>query len=308
MLTLDWPDVPYLGPAANYTSGHPDGPVLGVIVHCTANTATPTGEATYAKRANPASSTVYAGDADPPLVQSLAMAHSPWHAGGRFGNRRFLAIEFCGLVSWSRARWLANDARAIRAGALFIARAAARYGFPVRWLTSSTYGSLYRSPTPARGGLLTHLEYNQWSPDAGSDHNDPGPGFPRDVLLKLAAGTVPTPPRGEICMCTLGLKTGDTGDRVCLLQASLNLLLPDDGQLVVDGEYGGRTAAAVLAVLGGRDGAVMNYELVKRLDQHIAQRYAGQKGDPGDPGPRGEPGPPGAAAVITAGTRLIVEG
>jgi len=193
----NWADVPYIGPPANYTPGLPDGAPLGVMVHCTANTATPTQEATYAARANPASAHAYAGDANPSLVQSLSLSNSAWHAGGRLGNRRFRALEICGLPSQSRAAWSGDD-RDLQAAARFVRLAhewdAERgWHWPIRWLTRSQFDRLRANPVPANGGLITHSEYNAWAPDSGSDHTDPGPGFPKDLLLRLAtAGTAPT--------------------------------------------------------------------------------------------------------------------
>lgn len=184
----DWADVPYIGPAYGRTSGRPDGPpVLGVL-HATANTASPTGEATYARDrrdADPTSAHLYAGDADPPLVQGVPLGDCAWHAGGRFGNRRGVAIEVCGLTGWSRSTWTA-DMRDVRAAGRGIRIIGERTGIRSRWLDQAGFLRLYASRSLADSGWVTHAQYNAWSPDAQSDHTDPGPGLPLDLIMQIA--------------------------------------------------------------------------------------------------------------------------
>jgi len=188
MKTLDWPDVPYIGPATGCTSGRPDGrPVLGLL-HCTANDATPTQEATYAHTraasSNPTSAHLYAGDASPSLVQGVAVGDCAWHAGGHFGNRRGVGLEITGQVSWSRSRWLRGQT--IPAAARAVRLLSDKTGIRMRWLDRAGLIELYEHPTLAHSGWVTHYQYNQWCPDAKSDHNDPGPGFPLDLVMQLA--------------------------------------------------------------------------------------------------------------------------
>ncbi len=185
----DWPGhgIPFIGPAAHYTRGRPYGaPVVGMF-HATANTATPTQEATYAKRENPASSHLYAGDASPALVQSVPLGSYAWHAGGAFGNRRGVAIELCGQQTWSRSTWT-KDMRDVQACALAIRLINQSTGIRMRWLTKQQFLTLYEHRTIDNSGWVTHAQYNAWSPDAASSHTDPGPGCPLDLIMQLANG------------------------------------------------------------------------------------------------------------------------
>lgn len=182
----DWPGiVPFIGPAKNYTRGRAYGaPVIGIL-HATANTATPTEEAQYAKRANPASAHAYAGDANPNLIQSVPLGDYAWHAGGSFGNRRGVGLEVCGLTKWTRSQWT-KDLRDIRGAAQFMRLVYNKTGIRMRHLTRTQFKSLESSPSRSRSGWISHQEYNLWAADAKSDHTDPGPGYPWDIMLNLA--------------------------------------------------------------------------------------------------------------------------
>jgi hypothetical protein len=189
----DSPDFPgrgivWLGPAASYTRGRPDGPPMLGVLHCTANTATPTQEAQYAARSNPASAHFYAGDASPAIVQSVRLADYAWHAGGAFGNRRGVGLEVCGLPSWTDTAWTA-DMRDVNAAAKVIRLVGAKTGIRRRWLDRTQLRALIAAPSVARSGWVTHAQYNAWSPDAGSDHTDPGPEFPLELVMSIANST-----------------------------------------------------------------------------------------------------------------------
>lgn len=109
-------------------------------------------------------------------------------------------------------------------------------------------------------------------------------------------------------MSIVGLKRGDSGERVKALQSMLREAGHDPGP--VDGDYGAATAAALLACRLSEGSEAKNGDTVtgwaqtqvlEALIHHQAggagQRGPrGEKGDPGEagpPGPQGESGPPG---------------
>lgn len=107
----------------------------------------------------------------------------------------------------------------------------------------------------------------------------------------------------------LGLREGDTGDRVKVLQYKLYRAgyPPVKGDLdrSVDGVYGPATSAAVLACRKAQGssathGRVVDYWAVVQIDSALAEARAGsgRQGPPGPPGPRGEQGPPGPPGEI----------
>lgn len=102
----------------------------------------------------------------------------------------------------------------------------------------------------------------------------------------------------------LGLREGDTGDRVKVLQYKLYRAgyPPVKGDLdrSVDGVYGPATSAAVLACRKAQGssathGRVVDYWAVVQIDSALAEARAGsgRQGPPGPPGPKGERGPAG---------------
>lgn len=91
----------------------------------------------------------------------------------------------------------------------------------------------------------------------------------------------------------IGLRRGDSGDRVKGLQVVLRSAGHDPGQ--VDGDYGPRTASAVLACRRSQGSQARDGD---RIDGwaygQILTALAQAQGEPGPEGPPGEPGPPGS--------------
>jgi len=263
----DWPNqgIPFIGPAKNYTRGRPYGPPIVGMFHATANTATPIQEAQYAQRENPASSHLYAGDATPSLVQSVPIGSYAWHAGGAFGNRRGVAIELCGQPSWSRSTWT-KDMRDVQACALAIRLINQAAGIRMRWLTKAQFLTLYNNRTIANSGWVTHAQYNAWSPDSGSDHTDPGPGCPLDLIMQLA------------------IQGGDTVDVADIMGAKYKEYIDQDGNGVRDP----RTFADI--VWSTHSQAVQAQRASARIEAELAEA---KKRDEAS-----------AAAVATLGTAL----
>jgi hypothetical protein len=98
----------------------------------------------------------------------------PWGAPG--ANTAGLHIEHCGYKSWTRADWLAHPAE-LRRSAAKAARWCHMYGIPRRYV--GKWGLRL-----GRKGFTTHLDCSQAFPP-NDGHSDPGPGFPKDVYMRL---------------------------------------------------------------------------------------------------------------------------
>jgi hypothetical protein len=96
-----------------------------------------------------------------------------WTAPGV--NRDGLHVEIVGYAKWSKARWFLNQSTLKRA-AWQVARWADEYGIPARWLTDDQLRRGYE-------GLTTHAQASKVY--GGSNHWDPGPGFPKGYFLLL---------------------------------------------------------------------------------------------------------------------------
>jgi hypothetical protein len=108
----------------------------------------------------------------------------PWAAGSP-ANERGLHLCFKGRASQTRAEWLAQG-RQLDAGARVLRDWRDRYGIPLVKLT----GAQMRTGRKGVGGHADTVD--AWH---STDHTDPGPGFPWDVLLAKAAGNT-TPEEG----------------------------------------------------------------------------------------------------------------
>ncbi len=82
---------------------------------------------------------------------------------GNLGNRVLLHLAFVAEACWSREEWLARPAL-LAAGADVAARWCSGYGIPARQATVAELP-----------GITTHDATRVWG---GTDHTDPGEGFP----------------------------------------------------------------------------------------------------------------------------------
>lgn len=90
-----------------------------------------------------------------------------WSTGNK-GNNVLLHVSFVAQARWSRAEWLAQD-RMLDAGASVVAHWCSRYNIPVRKVSAA-----------GLPGLVGHADTRVWG---GTDHTDPGDGFPWDVFI-----------------------------------------------------------------------------------------------------------------------------
>ena len=99
-------------------------------------------------------------------------------AGAPGTNSDGLHIEIVGLAKWTRDEWLHRAPRAIDLAARALAEWSVAYGIPLAFVGSDAL------KTGHARGVTTHAEVSKAFKK--SDHWDPGPGFPLDVLLERA--------------------------------------------------------------------------------------------------------------------------
>jgi len=188
------PGFRFVQAAGNYTDR--DGLHYGIAVHATSNTASDEAESSYASHREDGTSAHAYVDWDS-LTQALDTDRKAGHAGSAYGNENAIAIEFTGLDSWTRQKWLDSIAWSqVGAWIAYILQHDPDYrGFQVRRATVQEMRD-----NPKVKAFYGHDDMRRaWG---GTDHTDPGPNFPWDRLFAAvnaalnpsaaAGGTVPT--------------------------------------------------------------------------------------------------------------------
>ena len=165
---------PYHGGA--FAAGQPT-----IIVTHSTETPVQTGRAyqsaDYVRRVPKLSAHIFVDPGE--IVAGLDEALVGWAAGN--ANQRALHAEFTGYAHYSRARWLNGDTESgeamIALGARLYADWSKRHGIPLVTLTDAELRA-------GRKGVTTHGQCSRVF--GGTDHTDPGPGFPMDLLLAQA--------------------------------------------------------------------------------------------------------------------------
>ena len=179
----DHPDIPFVQ-ASGYTSGRPDGPPIWIVIH----------DMEYPERLDAAEWTAnyfatgaggrsvsshYTADSTS-IVQCVRLRDTAWTVGNRPGNYRGINWELAGYASQTREQWLDAYGQAMLARtAVIMRRDMATFDIPARLLTDSQVLAL----TP---GVTSHAQLGRVF--GGTDHTDPGKGFPWDHLVKLLGG------------------------------------------------------------------------------------------------------------------------
>lgn len=104
-------------------------------------------------------------------------------------NTNGLGVEQAGYAAWTREEWLAHDVT-LRRAADQVSGWCQQYGIPLRFLRAPDLLALEASGwDKAHGGVTTHREISRAWPSPGA-HQDPGDGYPLDVLFAYAGGTL----------------------------------------------------------------------------------------------------------------------
>lgn len=199
----------------------------------------------FAKKSSKVSAHIVVDDgADPRypdgVIECVKPGDTAWHAAN--GNAGGYGIEVVGKASQSGADWSdPYSLAAVRNACRWVLSNPSLQAIPHRWLTD----------TQLRNGERGHTVHVQVSRVlGGTNHTDPGPGFPFAKTMELlGAGIASTPPAhpmpagsGRALRVDSPLQVGDD---VRDLQSGLNAKFPSYAHLAVDGTYGPGTASVV---------------------------------------------------------------
>jgi hypothetical protein len=146
-----------------------------MVVHCTSNDASPTNECLFAMRRTDGVGLHFCSD-QTTVLQCLESWYGTGHVGSAQGNEFGISWEFVGLISWSTDYWKHCIDRAAASMRLPMQK----YGIPYHWLSDAEL----RAGTAK--GLVTHEQCSRVL--GGSNHNDPGPNFPKQYLIDALNG------------------------------------------------------------------------------------------------------------------------
>lgn len=116
------------------------------------------------------------------MIQMVRYPDAPWSAS----NANTVAEHMCfggSFAEWTREQWMdpGKDADGVNQdlmlwrGALWVAWRAQENDLPLRWVSDGA--------PPNSRGITGHGNLGAW----GGGHSDPGPGFPKELLLERAA-------------------------------------------------------------------------------------------------------------------------
>lgn len=165
--TADW--------SQRFTFGHaaPVSRIQGICLHTTENDFNTSAEAIANYQLRNKSSYHVLVDAAGRRLRCNTDDWTVWATGNR-GNDVLLHIAFVARARFTRQQWLGQD-RLLRSGALYVAHWAYVHKIPVVALTPAQLRAGQRGITTHDGTRIA------WG---GTDHTDPGPGFPMDVFLR----------------------------------------------------------------------------------------------------------------------------
>lgn len=233
--------IPYIQGRNSYSAA--DGTKYGIAIHNTSNSASAEAEASYATRRTDGVSSHFYCDADS-VIQSLDTAARAGHAGSRTGNEHAVAVEITGVNGWSRETWLANVAWD-KLGQV-LAQVVRHYGIAVRRASVAEMQS-----TPRVKAFYSHDDMRRaWG---GTDHTDPGPGFPWDRLFQAVSSAIGGSVAGEDDDMTPE-QAGILGNTERIVSAMCTRLMEESGP----GESADRTAIKLVQPWAGGPAEVPN--------------------------------------------------
>lgn len=157
--------------AAHCSGTRPVSVIRWVVLHSTEGD-TAAGAASWFQ--NPASrGSAHIVVDDDTCFRTLNNDQVPWAAIG--ANVKGFHIEMAGHAAWTRAQWLAHD-RELHRCAFKLALHCKVFGVPLRWVGPLRLRAGWK-------GVTTHADCTK---AFGGDHTDPGPNFPKDVLMRYA--------------------------------------------------------------------------------------------------------------------------
>lgn len=183
MQSTDWPDLPFVKPAA-YGTGRDGHTAMVSVIHYTAGSERSTSAedgAAYDARRTDGTSTTYFHDRDSTIqcVLLVNRANAAFHHGNRIGIHH----ELCGTAQ-TRAQWLDEASRpTIRRAAKQIVRDHKRLGIPLRRLSPAGVRACWFTNDRSIGGICGHVDITEAFPEDNGTHTDPGEDFPWDVLF-----------------------------------------------------------------------------------------------------------------------------
>jgi hypothetical protein len=191
MTNPEFPSVMWAGPASAGRSRAGLGPYRYLTWHCTSNpTSNAWGEAAFARNRDDGVGTHVVADVNV-CLQTQVTSLSVGHVGSGIGNRFGLAIEQCGVDSDPAEHWMPIIDNVVPWARLVMAK----YGIANRWLTIAEMNDGHST------GHITHdMARIAWG---HTDHDDPGPWFPKSYVVSAIAGHQPPPQTGDEDMSTL---------------------------------------------------------------------------------------------------------
>lgn len=150
-----------------------------IIFHTTENSGNTTAKdvATYQLSPSAGGSYNVLTDKFGSSVRSNSDNYVPWAAGSNAANIGGLHISIVAQAAQSREVWLRDYDKALRKSAEVVAKWSKDYGIPL----------VRRSSADLKAGVKGIAGHNECSQAfGGSDHWDPGTGFPYDVVIGYA--------------------------------------------------------------------------------------------------------------------------
>jgi hypothetical protein len=160
-----------------FSSARGSAPVRLVVVHTAEGARTVESLGAWFQRSSTQASS-HAGIDDCRIETYVEYARAAWTV--RNGNPISDNVELCGFAAWSREEWLNNHPNMLKLTAQWIRERCLARGIPIKKLTPAEVAA-------GKAGVIGHVDWTLGMKDGS--HTDPGPGFPWDHVIQLAAGT-----------------------------------------------------------------------------------------------------------------------
>lgn len=216
------------------------GALKWIIFHTTENSGNTTAQDVARYQQSPSAGGSYnvLTDKFGTSVRSNDDNYVPWAAGSNAANIGGLHISVVGQAAQTREVWLRDYDKALRKSAEVVAKWSKDYGIPL----------VRRSSADLKAGVKGIAGHNECSQAfGGSDHWDPGAGFPYDVVIGYAqailnGGNATNPPAS-------GGNMSFDQDTNAQLTGS-----PELGKYPGWDQLGGRTVVDALGAIGAKLG------------------------------------------------------